>query len=501
MRFAARLLLLFALAPAIAGAAMPRARVLDTLLARMRERSGPVWSTHLASTSLVYHDGNPVPLRSDTQGIRFESFSCVSGLCQGTYFNGERLLAIDMNGTALPQPHGSDPYLRAERTIASLDFLAPDFQARGGAVYDDGLTAISGVRYRTLLVTSGDAPAMYVYVDPKSYAVRYVRDVNGDNTFEYRHYQRVGDLELPTDVYRNGSLFEHYETRTIEPAAFAAPHGPGATFVGGPVTVATDPREPTPVFACTFGGVAARCLLDSGNSGLSVSLALAERLKLPAVGSFRVRGLGDYATEVVRGDALQVGGMTLAPANYVVLHDIDRFGYDVVLGADMFAATTIELDPGTHHITFGAPAPTGGIAVPLAFSDFVPVLDVRLGTLPAQLALDTGDESSINLAYDFYQQHHDLFAATSERPVSGVGGSSVELLGTIPDVRIGALAIPSAVIGATRMLQGTAYGHVGAGLLKGYRVTIDYAAGELCFDVPPSPSPSPSPSAAPTRTP
>jgi hypothetical protein len=117
--------------------------------------------------------------------------------------------------------------------------------------------------------------------------------------------------------------------------------------------------------------------------------------------------------------------------------------------------------------------------VPLAFQDFVPVVGVHLGSIPTELAVDTGDESSINLSYDFYQQHHDLFSATSERAVAGIGGSSIELLGTIPQVTIGDFAIPSPTIGATRTLQGTAFGHVGAGLLARYDVTIDYQAGEL----------------------
>ena len=57
---------------------------------------------------------------------------------------------------------------------------------------------------------------------------------------------------------------------------------------------------------------------------------------------------------------------------------------------------------------------------------------MRLGKLGTQLALDTGDESNINLSYEFYQEHQELFSATEQRKVAGVGGTSIELMGTIP---------------------------------------------------------------------
>lgn len=493
MVFAKRLAVLFAVGLATLAAAPPH-ESLAQLLARMRERSGPVWSAHLSSTSHLTDNGETVDLRTESQGLRFATYRCNGGICAGTYFDGERLFSIDINGTTLPDQGGSDPFLRAERTVASLSFLDPDFTAHGGRIIDDGSTLISEIAYRTLLIANGDAVPMLVYVDPKTAAVTYMRDVNGDMTLEYRDYVQVGGrFVLPLEVYRNGALFERYDQRDTLATAFEAPHGPVAVFSSSPAAVATDPDHATPVFTCTLGGIITKCLLDSGNSGLSVSLALAEQLNAPTIGSFQVRGLGDYATEVVHAGELHVGTMTLPAANYVVLHDIDRFGYQVVLGADVFAATTIELDSAAHRVVFGAAAPQSGFTVPLTFDNFVPVVDVRLGTLPASLALDTGDESSINLAYDFYQAHSDLFPPTSERRVGGVGGSSVEVLGIIPLVQIGGYSIQSSAIGATQNLQGTAFGHLGAGLLARFNVTIDYAAGELHFMPLAAPSPTPNP--------
>jgi hypothetical protein len=467
MPFATRLALLFAVS-------------LPALLMQMRAYSGPVWSAHLRSTSHVTENGTTVALRNEASGLRFISYNCDGTLCDGTYFDGERLYSININGTTLPQPNGADPLLRAERTVASLAFLAPDFTSQGGRIDDEGLTKIGGVAYRTLLVSNGDAVPIRVYVDPADASVKYMRDIDGDMTIEYRDYTEVaGGFHLPLRVLRNGALLEKYDARGVLPTPFAAPSGLAATFTSRPAVVGTDPQRATPIFPCTLAGIATTCLLDSGNSGLAISGALAAALHAQSVGSFQVSGLGDYATQVVRAGPLAIDTMTLPEANYVVLPDIDRFGYSVVLGADCLAATTVQLDNATHRLLFGVDPPSGGYAVPLAFVDFVPVIDVRLGTVPAQLALDTGDESSINLAYDFYEAHRGLFSLTGERAISGVGGSSVELLGTIPNVQVGALAIPASAIGTTRNLQGTAYGHFGAGMLERFNVTIDYAAGQV----------------------
>jgi hypothetical protein len=119
------------------------------------------------------------------------------------------------------------------------------------------------------------------------------------------------------------------------------------------------------------------------------------------------------------------------------------------------------------------------VTIPLAFQNFVPVVNVQLGTVDAQLAVDTGDESNINLSYDFYKEHQDLFNATEQHTISGVGGTSVELIGKIPQVKIGDLSVGEQRIGATQTLHGTAYGHLGAAFLAHFRIVLDYANGEL----------------------
>ena len=217
-----------------------------------------------------------------------------------------------------------------------------------------------------------------------------------------------------------------------------------------------------------------KCLVDTGNSGLSISLELAEQLNAPTVGAFEVSGLGHYATGVVRAGPLTIGNLRFPEPNFVVLHDIRSYGYDVVVGADVLAQTSLLLDPARHVATFGAPAPTDGDAVGLTYENLVPVIPVRLDETETVLLLDTGDESSINLSYDFYRQHPTLFKPTRTQDVSGVGGSSVEVVGDIPQIAIGRFVLPNQTIGATETLKGTAHGHIGAQVLSHFALYLDY---------------------------
>jgi len=483
MRFAAQVIALCALVSALGRASAQPAPPpiahfsVPQLLERMRAVNGGLWAAHISSTSSHVVDGVPTLLDTEAQGLRYVLSQCSAKVCVGTYFDGERLYSININGTALPRSPAPEAYLRALRILGTLAFLDPAFADNGGRVDDGGWASFDGKRCRRLYVSETIAVPMIVYVDPQSALVAGARDVNGDAAYVMRDYRRVGAFMLPYDIERNGAPLERYIARAIVPQALQIPHGLLARITGAPPGMPLDPQSVTPLGTCKIAGIAARCLIDSGNSALSMSLELSEQLGLQPIGMMHIAGLGDYATEVVRAGPLQMGNVEFGDANYVVLSDIHRYGYDLVLGADVLASMPITIDYAQHSLYFGDRSEEGvvGTTVPLQFQNFVPVVSVRLDDVPASLAVDTGDQSNINLAYRYYQQHSSLFQAVKSESVSGVGGSSEELIGEISRVRIGTLTAENQQIGTTRNLRGTANGHLGAQFLSKYRVTLDYA--------------------------
>lgn len=477
MAFATRMLLLFAVGMVTLGTTPSGGAA--ALLAAMRSAAGPVWDTHFVSISRLSFNGAMSTVSSDSQGLPFAVRRCNGELCDGSYFDGIRLYTTNPNDTALPQSSDPEPYLRALRSIASLSFLAPGFSTQGGRIRDDGTATIDGKRYSTLIVTDRQAIPLRLYVDPQSALVRYARDLGGEDTFEYRDYRRVDGFDIPFEVMHNGSVLEKYDDRTPVASPFRAPRGLVPVFNGTPQTVPIDPSHITPVFPCAVAGVEVRCLLDTGNSGISMSSELAIQLDAPVVGSYDVRGLGGYSTQVVRAGPLTIANATFPEAYYIVLNDIHKYGYDVVIGTDVLASTSVSIDGAAHTMKFDAASVPSAITIPLAFENFVPTVKVQLDGLEARLLLDTGDESNINLAYEFYSKHPSLFTVTARRNVSGVGASSVELLGTIPQVTVGSYTTGPQTIGTTQTLAGTAFGHLGAAFLQQFNVQIDYSAAEL----------------------
>jgi hypothetical protein len=463
------------------GAAPPSG--LPALLTHMRAVNNGLYNAHIASTSPRVLDGEATVLKTEVQGLTFLLQQCTGAVCLGTYFDGERLYSVNINGTALPRSPAPEAFLRALRILGTLQFLAPDFAANGGTVYDGGTATFNGRRCRRIYVSDTIATPMIVYVDPQTWLVAGAQDVNGNATYAMRDYRKVGRFMLPFEIDRNGNALERYTTRTLVQGPLDPPHGIRGTASGSPASMKLEAQS-TPLGTCEIGGVSARCLIDSGNSAMSMSLELAEQLDLQPVGMLHVAGLGDYATEVVHAGPLQMGNVRFPAANYIVLSDIHRYGYDIVVGADVLASMPVTIDYNTHTLFFGeaGDAQAGdvtGAIVPLEFQNFVPVVNVTLGTRATSLAIDTGDQSNINLAYEYYQHHPDLFKATKTETVSGVGGNSEEILGEIALVRIGTLTAQNQQIGATKTLKGTADGHLGAGFLSQYRIVLDYAHEQM----------------------
>lgn len=477
MRFAAVIAVLCAL-----GAVPARTGFVpfDQVLARMRAAAGDVFAAHVVSEFTRTIDGAPVEFQTDAQGSEFWLRQCTGTVCFGTYSDGLTLYEVNINGTALPRAGGGNDELGILRTAATLEFLEPQFAKGGGTIADGGTVQFGTCRCRRIVLRAPDGAPAEAFVDPSTWLLAGVRDPE-KTTYVMRDYRRVGGLELPFEIDRNGRIEQQYDTRTVVTTPFARPAGLLGTFAGFPAMASIESGSSTPVTKCTLGGVAVRCLFDTGNSGLSMSLELAERLNLSPVGAFRVRGLGDYATEVVRAGPLSFGNITFGDADYIVLSDIHRYGYDLILGADVLASAPVTIDYGRHAIFFGPDPYLRGSGQPIAlqFENFVPVVGAVLGSTAAQLAVDTGDQSTINLSHDFYLTHPAIFTPTSTRRVSGVGGDSQELIGIAPTVSVGNQVLHNEAIGTTQMLKGTADGHLGAGFLSAYDVVLDYGRRSL----------------------
>lgn len=460
----------------------PAAPSLSALLANARASSGSPYLYHVVSRSRETLEGRTYDITTETEGLKYRARRCFKEICSGFYFDGERSFNANFNDTALPIANGVDGLQLTLRAISSYAFTAPDFRAKGGQILERGNVLRAGKTYRRIAVAPRFGALLDAVLDAQSGLVVGVISDERRLAFEFRDERKVADkLQLPYVIALNGNVVESFDDRRISSEPLAAPTGIVPRFAGNPTVAmrALDHATILPTVPCTLGGVAVVCLFDTGNSGLSISLELSEKLKLePRSAAFGVSGIGQYMTGIVRAPSLLVGPATYPAADYVVLHDLHAYGYDVVLGADAFAHARIAIDYAKRAVSLVASAPRTGVAN-LTFENFVPVAPIAISGTTLQLAVDTGNEGAIDIRSDVYAQHPTLFKPSGKIGVSGIGGSSNIVVGDVPTAQFMNFDIKNVRIGASEKSIATAMGHVGSALLSHFTATFDYANERL----------------------
>ena len=466
MRFAvATMALLFVLAASPSARASP----LDALLGRMRAAAGPVWAAHIDAIVDITDGAMLTRAHIDARGDRLILHRCLDDRCLGRFYYGARADNLTLNGAPLaaPQLTSSEPALLL---ALSHTFLRRSFRTTGGSI---ALLPTATKARSALEIRAVGVPPFVLDIGADA-LVR--RATIGSTRYTFSGYRRLGALRFPTRIESNGKPYITFHHLRVESAPFVAPHPLPIAFAAAPVVLPWRPHAKIPIVDCSIAGRPLRCLIDSGNSGLSMSLSLAERLHLHPTGTFEVKGLGEYLTELVTAPPLRIGAATLPSATYVVLSDLEGTHYDVVLGTDFLATACVTTD-GPQRRVIVRPRSAACVArgLPVRFLSLVPTVHALLAATPARLLVDTGDESTINLEARFFRAHRTLFHVTTKRFVRGVGGTSTERLGKLSGITIGSFRLANVTIGTTDRLHSAGDGHIGNGLLAHFVVTFDYA--------------------------
>jgi len=457
MRFA--LLLAIPAALALGGAAAP-----DPLAALAAAVGDPA-ALHLRAQATSTADGQQTVTTLDLQGSQRLLRTCVADVCAGTWFDGHRGWTFGLN--EVPLPAGDDPALPALRSlaaIASYAFVEPAFQAAGGVV-----EAVAPNRWR---VRAPDGAPLVATIDPRTLAVETVVDAGGTPIAQYGRIVRVGDAAFA--LQRAGPEERTFERVDLVAGPLGAPDGAPVTF-GDPAPLALA-DDPVPIVPCRLGGRLVRCLLDTGTTPSAITLAFSEELGLEPHGELDIAGFHRFATGFVQAGPLALGPARFAQARFAVIPATRELHFDVIVGADLLGALQLTLDRAAATVTLGPTAPNRPAdAIPLAFPQGVPLVDVTVAGVGVRALLDSGDAATLSLDYETYRRgpHWPPVARGEAIGVAGEGGVfDVD----VPDVRIGTLDLGT-VRTAVRWTQ--AVSHLGLGLAHRCALELDEAAGYL----------------------
>ncbi len=358
------------------------------------------------------------------------------------------------------------------RAIVSYAFTSPTFIANGGTVVALAERRLGSAAVAPYAVTAPHGAGLDALLDPTTGLLVAVARGN-DVIYRYEDQRRVGPLMLPFNILRGDGTSETFNDRHVIDTPLTTPSGPPVTFGRTSEAIALEPGD-LPRFPCRVDDVLARCVLDTGASGLAMSLDLADRLGKKLVGELELEGLGTMSSGVVRASSLTLGSMRLGPALFAILPDVGGFGADVLVGNDAIARAVVRVDPQHRTIAFDPPGtPIEGTHVPLTFDGFTPSVPIRLGGTPESLVLDTGDNASIDLSDDFARTHPGLLTSKQRGNVVGVGGVGTRAIGRVGQVEFAGVALSNVLADVTKSARSPA-SRVGSVFLSRFAFDLDY---------------------------
>ncbi len=428
--------------------------------------------------------------------------------------DGKTFWVRDTNGTVrllgaeeikeqrLSEYVGTASYALPNRLTGKVT-LKPETERKTGdyildIVPDDGLAASLYINPRTFLLDkevhqSDDVTVTTTFHDYQSLAgvmtAAEARTSNGDKRDDsITTITSVSDTaDAPASLFALPAVTKNYTWLS-----------PGKTLA----VIPFDDYDDSINLYVGINGEPANIVLDSGDSGLTLSKQAADYLKLKYTGRFRARGYGG-STDIlpVKLDTFEFPeALSFAGLAGTAISLPDGFDYGAstptvgFVGYPLLSRFVVQIDYAGQALTLRdpdtwTPTPADGTPLPMELDDNVPsVLASFDGLPPARFLLDTGDAVSPVTLYGPYATKNNL---TTRYPKGmdvygiGVGGES-----HARRVRAHSLSVAGYTLqnipadfsmdkkgGASKVLAG-AFGHE---LLSHFTVTFDYPHKRVFF--------------------
>lgn len=241
-------------------------------------------------------------------------------------------------------------------------------------------------------------------------------------------------------------------------------------------------------------------LLDTGFTMTMVHPELAEALQLRRSGEVTINGIaGEEKATTFEGVVLRLGAADYRPRRVAALASDGnrRRRRDGILGSGLFRQFVVEIDSARKQLALHSPTNFNyggpGKTVPLRFrrGNSSPIVEAEVaGTNGAvvrgEFEIDTGCDSGLCLGHDFVAANRLLEGGqTRAGQKVGVGGGTGTRSGHLPQLRIGEAVVAQPQ--ADFFLEGSPVdtglaGHIGMGVLKHFKVILDYSRRQMILE-------------------
>jgi hypothetical protein len=427
----------------------------------------------------------------------------------------------DSSGQVLPRES-------AEAREASIDEAyrrsrAFWFPARWDAAIESAGERTEGTRrFRALKITPKGGRPFELWIDASSFLPDRTIEKGAleTRTEIFSDYREVRGIFLPfatrstngNEKYDQFLRMESVELNApVADAAFAVPPPPAPDFsIASGKTSTTLPFSlvNNHIYVTAFvNGKPYRLLCDTGGANVLTPSAIHE-LGLRSEGALEARGVGEKSEDIglVRVERLQIGDATLSRQLFAVfdlsaLEPVEGAPMSGLVGFEVFKRFVVRIDYGRHVLTLTPPAAyreePGAVWVPFRFKSRMPQMDGEIDGIPGLFDIDTGSRASLDLLAPFAEKHRlaDKYGAKLEAITGwGVGGPARAKLARAKTLKLGSVEIRDLVTELSLQKKGAftdvyVAGNVGAGVLRRFVVTFDYARQRVGFE-PVSPTPA-----------
>jgi predicted aspartyl protease len=244
-----------------------------------------------------------------------------------------------------------------------------------------------------------------------------------------------------------------------------------------------------PFVAITISGKTFHFIVDSGGFN-SIDVDAANELNLDLRGKFQMPGAGE---KTVDAWSTVIGSFSLGDRSFkdrkfyvLPLNEIKenlKLPYlDGIIGYDFFRDSVVRIDYPNKKIIFSSEF-KGNDGIPFTIhGSHLPEFEVEIDGSKSRFVIDTGDRSKLTLGRVFSDQllKRSEYVLSEEKITGyGLGGAIFAQTFSLRSLRIGRIEAKNV---ETRIpnLNGGAFsrpdftGSIGSGLLKDYKITIDY---------------------------